>query len=154
MLDNPPSTQKIYTSTLLTLGIYFLYWCSASRSAIARAARRELLPSSWLLAIPGLNYLWIWQYAGALEFVSYRRIKRSDTFLLFVLATFLPYTILSSLPQGYSSYAPQLHEFLILAGIMLAVAVIGYILGLAFFCDVMQRKINKLRVQSPPMPHA
>lgn len=78
-------TKRIFLYHYLTLGFYFIVWCARSRREIQRSAGRQLIPTLWLLIVPFGNFWWMWQYSQALEYVSYRRIKGSDVFLLYVV---------------------------------------------------------------------
>lgn len=137
-----PGTLRIFLLHYLTLGFYFFYWCSRSRTAVNRAARQEIVPTTWLLAVPAANYWWMWKYGQALERVSFGRIKGGDTFLFFLLATYA-WTLLSgpfrwvvdfsSLKGGTLVWA------LVVTGIVLYLAEVT---GMAFFCAVTQRRIN------------
>ena len=148
---NRPSSRRIWTLSLLTLGLYFYYWCSHSRAEINRSAKQNLVPTCWYLIVPGLNYYWMWLYAEALQKVSYRRIKQSDVFLVYVIATSLIW-LPSSFGRGFSfntshataSVHPTLHTILLIIGIIAAIAVIMNAAGLAFFCNYTQGKINAL----------
>ncbi|MGH7237187.1 MAG: hypothetical protein ACREGF_01485 [Candidatus Saccharimonadales bacterium] len=143
---NKPSSGKIYLYNFLTLGFYFFYWCSRSRANINHSARQKLIPSTWLLAVPGGNYWWMWQYAGALDYVSYGRLKSSDTFLLYILATHA-FVLLSPLYyflSGPSHTTASLHTILLIIIIAIIIVFLISIAGAAFFCAVVQHKINAL----------
>ena len=141
--------MKIFLYHLLTFGLYFFYWCSKSREAVHLSAKQTLIPSPWFLAIPGLNYWWIWQYARALEFVSYGRIKASDNFLIFTLSTFLPIIIFSQvgafIPDNAADNVSE-HTAMIIVLVSLACFVILEVIGLALYCVTVQKKIDKLRI--------
>jgi len=134
------SRRKIFTYQALSLGFYFFYWCSKSRRDIIRSAGRPIIPSTWLLALPIGNYWWMWRYANALDFVSYSRIKYSDTFLLYIIVINLA---LIGEPVIRFNIQVQ-HISLTLILIALAVVWVTTIIALGFFCAVIQDKITKL----------
>lgn len=139
-----PSTAKIYVLSILTLGLYFFYWCSKSRVLVNQAAKKELVPATWLLAVPGVNYWWMWQYANALEHVSYKRIKAVDTFCYFLIGTGLLFIFSGGYPDVSSrDLGRNTHEIIVvlLSGLFLFVVLNS--IGLALFCSVIQNKINK-----------
>jgi hypothetical protein len=144
-----PSTAKIYTLSLLTFGWYFLYWCSKSRAAVNAAARQQLVPPTWYLVIPGLNFLWVWQYANALEIVSFQRIKAIDTFSYYLIATGVFFLIPGSFHVSRSDVGPTTHTLVIIAIIVAVIAVEFFALGLGFFCDRIQKKINAVTPNNP-----
>ena len=146
-----PSSRKIWSLSLLTLGLYFFYWCSRSRAEINRSAGQVLIPSSWYLVVPGLNYFWMWLYAGALQKVSYDRIKSSDVFLVYLVCASLltlPFTFgrgfnISS-PPATTTVHPSWHTILVIISVIFAISVIINAAGMAFFCNYTQANINAL----------
>ena len=147
---NQPSKSKIWLLSLLTLGLYFFYWCSRSRADINSSAKQPLVPSCWYLVVPGLNYFWMWLYAEALQKVSYKRIKASDVFLVYVIGTSLiglPWTLsrgFSYPSSATSTVHPTLHTVLLIIGIVVAVGTLVNAAGLAFFMSYTQGKISAL----------
>jgi len=124
----------------LSLGFYFFYWCSRSRRDIIRSAGRPIIPSTWVLALPVGNYWWMWRYANALDFVSYSRIKYSDTFLIYIIVINLAF-----IGEPVIRFTIQLqHISLTLVLIALAVIWVISVIALGVFCAVIQDKINKL----------
>jgi hypothetical protein len=145
-----PSSKEIWTKHFLTLGLYFFYWCSRSKADIESSAHQKMLPSAWWLAIPGLNFYWMWLYAEALEHVSYKRIKASDVFLLFVLgmsAWLIPASIPNfdfNLGSRGSTLPISWHTIIVILIVIGVVFLLLQIAGLAFFCSMVQKKINSL----------
>lgn len=137
-----PNRRKIWSLTLLTFGFYFFYWCAHSRSDVNRSAQAKLVPTTWLLAVPGGNYYWMWKYAEALEFVSFRRIKKADTFLLYMLTSHAWLLLTFGLEPNFN--AGWRFNNLVLAIFIgyLVACVLLEILGAAFFCATTQRKIS------------
>jgi hypothetical protein len=155
---NGTSTKKIYLYQFLTLGCYFFYWCSHSRKDINRAAGTKLIPSTWLLILPLANYWWAWRYANALEFVSYNRVKASDTFLLYIIGSSVAGGVVSVvryLPSN-AIKTTNLHSLIIAAIILGIIFLLLGIAGLGFFCAMIQNKINAiippLTATPPPSP--
>lgn len=91
-----------------------------------------------------LNYVWVWTYAGALETVSYGRIKATDTFSYFVIATGIFFLFPGGFQLAPSDIGRNTHELLVVGAIILVVAIEIMALGLAFFCDRIQNKINQV----------
>lgn len=148
---NRPSSSKIWLLSLLTFGLYFYYWCSHSRADVNRAAKLAIVPTCWYFLVPGLNYYWMWLYAGALQKVSFGRIKATDVFLVYVISTSLVGLPLSisrginfSSSSAPNSFNPTLHTFLVVAGIAIVVAALINAAGLAFFLNYTQGKINAI----------
>ncbi|MDB5185184.1 MAG: hypothetical protein JWN38_992 [Candidatus Saccharibacteria bacterium] len=139
MLEKP-STKKILLLSIITLGLYFFYWASKSGAQVNAAAHQKLVPSAWLLIVPFGGYWWVWYYGLALETVSFRRIRGSDVFLVYLIATlvFSPYSSFRVMPDVSGHHLWQF--ILIFLGISL---VIYGIIVSAVFCSVVQSKINK-----------
>jgi predicted PurR-regulated permease PerM len=95
--------------------------------------------------VPGGNYWWMWRYANALDFVSYGRIKYTDTFLLYIIALNLVFigTPFFRILTSFNG-TPSLHAVIIVAIILFVVLLITSIITLAFFCATIQDKISKL----------
>jgi hypothetical protein len=139
-----PSSKKIYLYTVLTLGLYFFYWCSKSKYDINNSAKQKLIPTTWLLALPGGNYWWMWKYSEALEIVSYERLKKSDTFLYYILGSHAWLLLTFGITPNFS-FGGRTHLSSTLITIILIyifVSIILEILGSAFFCTTMQKKIS------------
>lgn len=146
---NGISPKKVFLYQLLTLGLYYFYWCSKSRQAINKAAGRSMVPTTWLLVVPAWNYWWAWQYSNALEFVTYSRIKKSDTFAVYVIGSCFLFGTYSFFPDFSSdtSSSPNLHAILIIAGIVIGLLILASIVGFGFFCAITQKKINAITTQ-------
>jgi len=149
-----PSTRKIYLYHYITFGLYFFYWCSRSRTDINHSANQKLIPTTWLLALPGGNYWWMWQYAQALQHVSYRRLKAADTFLIYLIASHAWLLLTFGFQPSFSwgNHTGNFSHFLI--ALLIIYAVVCFLLeitGAAFFCATMQHKINALRAASHPV---
>ncbi len=144
-----PSTAKIYVLCVLTLGLYFFYWAAKSRALVNQAAKKELVPSTWLLAIPGVNYWWVWQYANALEHVSFQRIKAVDTFSYYLIGTGLLF-LSSGIPNFESNdLGRNTSEIVTVLLIALGLFIVLNSIGLAVFCSTIQKKINQTDPNAP-----
>lgn len=149
------NANKIYLYQFLTLGFYFFYWAQRTGKEVNQLAGRQMVPSAWYFALPGFGaYWWMWQYSDALYYTSRGRIKKSDTFLLF-----LAVTAAFGAPFGFGSHVPSpthsdtnisWHEFWILAVIIVGVAYLFAIFAIGFFCSYTQKKLNT--VFGPPAP--
>ena len=150
---NPPSKAKIWLLSLVTLGFYFYYWCVRSQIDVNRSAKQQIVPSCWYLAVPGLNYYWMWLYTEALQKVSYNRIKATDVFLVYVICTSflgLPLSIgnffnsSSSSNDSLGAVSPSLQTVLLVVGLLIAFAALANAVGLAFYMNYVQGKISAL----------
>lgn len=141
------SIKKIWLLNVVTLSLYYFYWCSQSRQDINKSAGQELIPSTWYLAIPGLNYYWVYQYARALEQVSFKRINGNDVFLIYIVgANFVTIAFSVFRPLTFESLStPSLYAMAMLLGLVILLFVVVSALGLAFFCAYVQRRVNALR---------
>ncbi|MDB5171120.1 MAG: hypothetical protein JWO35_814 [Candidatus Saccharibacteria bacterium] len=145
-----PSTAKIYIMHLLTFGLYFFYWCAKSRQAINQAARQQLVPKIWYLIIPGLSYWWVWEYANALEHVSYKRIRAVDTFSYYIIGTGFLF-LLPTFPYiGSDDLGRNDTQIITVLLIMLGILIVLTSIGLAFFCSTIQKKINQTTPKASP----
>lgn len=146
---NGPSTAKIYIYNVLTLGLYALFWSARSRRDIQKSAKTTLIPSPWLLIVPAGGYWWYWRYAEALEAVSFGRLSRSETYLLFILATHIPVVAVS-----YLNFIPtpevkndDFGPLLLYCGILFVVLYITFTIAMAFFMATMQKRIRNIQPQ-------
>jgi hypothetical protein len=138
------SAGKIYAYSLMTLGLYFLYWCARSRREINQAARQNLIPSPWLLVVPAANDWWMWKYAHALEHVSYGRVPYADTFLLYIIATLVPLSPLSFFDIFSDGQTVGISTWTMVV-IVAIILILMMSIGLAFFCSQVQQRINDAR---------
>jgi hypothetical protein len=140
------SLKKIWLLNVVTFGTYYFYWCAHSRQDINKSAGRELIPSTWYLAIPGLNYYWVWQYSRGLEQVSFKRINGNDVFLVYIVgANFVAiapsfFRLLTFNPAA----TPSVHAIIVIVGLIILLLILASALGLAFFCAYVQRRVNAL----------
>lgn len=140
------SAKKIYLYQFLTFGFYYFYWCSRSRRDINASAHKTVVPTTWLLVVPLWNYWWAWQYATALEAVSFARIKRPETFGIYIIATaflWIAFSAFDFIPNGTADHQ-TLKTIWIELSVIVAAAYVSIVAGLGFFCATMQNKINAL----------
>lgn len=147
-MPHSSSPNKVLLYCIFTLGLYFFYWSYKSRQAVIASARQQIIPTTWLLAVPLLNYLWMWQYSQALEKVTYLRIKASDTFLLFLAATIGPATISAI----FFDFVPEdtelkTEDIIIICILSFGSWLIVNAIALGLFCKIMQTKLNSLPKQ-------
>jgi len=148
---NSPSTKRIILLQIVTFGFYFFRWCSVSRREINQVLGRAKIPTTWLVALPAGNYWWMWQYAEGLEAVTRGRLKRSDTFLYYILATCfsLVFSNFGNFNFHSSNSSTDLHlSHNAIIGIVVGILVLVYLLvltGNTFFICVTQRRIDKAR---------
>jgi hypothetical protein len=144
---NGPSTKQIILKQLATLGLWHFYWCAQSRRDINTAAGKELIPPIWYLAIPGLNYWWAWHYAEALEIVTQKHIKASDTFGMYIIAIDIWILLLPIVSNIVSIYGDFNHKpsLGLVIGFFVAVLLAMLAIGSGLFCYLMQRKIDTVR---------
>ena len=140
------SVKKIWLLNIVTLGMYYFYWCSQSRRDINKSAGLALIPATWYLALPGLNYYWIWQYSRALERVSFKRINGNDVFLIYIVGAnfaaiaFSVFRLFTIDPTA----TPSINTLIIVFGLAIILLALATALGLAFFCAYVQRRVNAL----------
>lgn len=124
--------KQIWVNQLSSFGIYFFVWSVRGKKEINLALGKNEVPSAWFFALPFGGFWWMWQYASALQDLTSSRIKREETFLLYVIAVSAWY--FNPLP-GFD--IKGIFENLIASFLLL-------IVGHAFFMSMVQSKINKL----------
>jgi len=73
----------VYFFTLITFGIYLLYWMVSTKNEIN--SKGASIPTAWLIIIPIANLFWIYKYCEGFA----TKIKKDDNailwFILYVL---------------------------------------------------------------------
>src|ERR1700679_635094 len=69
--------------TIITLGIYGLYWFVTTKNAMKRLGAD--IPTAWLIIIPFVNIWWLWKYAGGVDHVTGGNISQIMAFWLMFL---------------------------------------------------------------------
>lgn len=128
----------------LSLGLYFVAWCSSSAKEVNASARQVLVTNAWYLLIPGLNFWWMWQYAFALERVTFKRIKAADVFVGYILITFIPTTFVSNISDFFRIFTGQSSTIIRATG-YLASAIILWIIGSSIFITKLHGKIDSFQ---------
>lgn len=96
------SVIAVLLLTLVTFGIYGLYWLVKSkREMVARGAE---IPTSWLLLVPIVNYYWQWQFASGVEHVTR---GRTQAIAVFLLALFFPLGMFIIVQSAFNKLADE-----------------------------------------------
>jgi hypothetical protein len=90
----------------------------------------------------------MWQYSKALEHVSYGRMKYTDTFLIYVAATFVPGMILSNLGNLIPDPNSGVEFSWVLFYALLMLMLLALWTGLTVFLIVMQKRISRISHQA------
>ncbi len=70
----------IYILSILTLGIYFIYWLVSTKNEINKSEAK--IPTAWLLILPIINLYWLYKYCN-----GFAKLKKSNiTISLFLLS--------------------------------------------------------------------
>jgi len=70
----------VYFFTLITLGIYGIYWAVSTKNEINSLGAK--IPTGWLLIVPIANLYWVYKYC---EGFAHKVKKDKDTLLWFIL---------------------------------------------------------------------
>ena len=140
-----PSTKKIILYHFLTGGLYFLVWCRRLGNELTQALRRKAAPSLWWFAIPGGGYYYIWQLSQSLHIATAGRIKSSFTFLAYVIALNVPFSIYPALSFSKSGQSEPSHDDLMALAIYVVVAAVTAIVAHGVYCVLVQDKVNAVR---------
>lgn len=80
--------------SIITLGIYSIYWTVVSKSEMnGRGAR---IPTAWLILIPFVNIWWLWKFCEGVEHVTRGAVTAAVAFILFWLLGVLGMGIIQS----------------------------------------------------------
>jgi hypothetical protein len=137
----PRNSRIILLYQVVTLGFYFIYWCWRSKNEVNRKAKGIKAPSVWWFLLPFGGYWWAWQYSQAVESATGGKLRYSDVFGFFLVATlgvlgsfWLPW------PTDFSGEEFSGTEAAIYFGLLyLAVVLVASIFPIA-----MQNRFNKL----------
>jgi ABC-type transport system involved in cytochrome c biogenesis permease subunit len=77
------SLVMIYILSILTFGIYLVYWFVKTKNELNGMGAR--IPTAWLLIIPIANIYWLYKYAEGFAKVT----KKESTILWFLLFLFV-----------------------------------------------------------------
>ncbi len=137
------NVRSIFLFQFLTLGFYFVYWCWRSKNEVNSKLGSKMAPTVWWFLVPFGGYWWAWKYAEAVEKATKRRIKYSDVFLYYLLAT-LGLFGLYWIPSPDRTIH---HDGSYNGGVVVAVLIVYFILFIGvmgIFPAAMQNRFNKL----------
>lgn len=86
----------------------------------------------------------MWQYAFALERVTFKRIKAADVFVGYILITFIPTTFVSNISDFFRIFTGQSSTIIRATG-YLASAIILWIIGSSIFITKLHGKIDSFQ---------
>ena len=123
--------------TVITFGIYGLRWLAETRNEFNETLNSKVIPTLWWFLVPFGAYWWVWHYSEAAEKATEGKIKRNDTFLLFILVTLAPGSLFQFDISG-DNLSKGVLAIIVLVGILVNLAVFS------IFPYVIQTKINSL----------
>ena len=89
------SILMVYLLSILTFGIYYLYWAVQTKEEMNSLGAN--IPTGWLLIIPIANLYWWYKYCDAFaKFVS----KDNNGVLYFIIVIILPIIIPAIVQSG------------------------------------------------------
>ncbi len=138
--------KRIYLNQVISFGFYFYYWCARSGGEVNKNLGKKVALSAWWFLVPFFGaYWWVWNYADGIDQATKRRIKKTDTFLIYILASnlwagfiYLPFNINIIDLQGFEQISLETIGIVIL--FLLAIMFSSY----SLFCAFIQSKINSL----------
>jgi hypothetical protein len=68
--------------SLITFGIYGLVWYVKTKNEMN--AKGAEVPTAWLIIIPILNLLWLWEFCQGVEMVTNKGLSGAMAFLLLI----------------------------------------------------------------------
>lgn len=83
----PRNSRLIPLYQILTLGLYFVYWCWRSKNEVNKKAKGLKAPSVWWFLVPFGCYWWAWQYSQAVESATAGKLRYSEVFGFFLVAS-------------------------------------------------------------------
>lgn len=81
--------------TLITFGIYGIYWCVVTRTEMCNKGAE--IPTAWLIIIPLVNIWWLWKYSEGVEKVTAGKMSGAVAFILLFLLGFIGMAIIQDL---------------------------------------------------------
>jgi hypothetical protein len=89
------SIPAMIVLTIITFGIYHLYWMVATKEDMLREGAD--IPTAWLLIIPIANLYWMWKWGEGVEHVTRGKMTAAVAFLLlWLLGAFIGPAILQA----------------------------------------------------------
>jgi hypothetical protein len=77
------SVAGVVILSIVTCGIYALYWHVATKSEMVEAGAD--IPTAWLLIVPIANIYWLWKWGGGIEHVTRGKLTAPVVLLLAIL---------------------------------------------------------------------
>lgn len=144
------SVKKIHLYQAATVGLYFFYWCARAGGEVNNSLNRRVVPSAWFFLIPYAGaFWWVWKFAEGLDEATQRYIKRSDTFLWFILASLAWWGGVGGFHGDFSSSGDHDTIWTLIVFGYLAVGLVVNIVLYGVFCAVTQKKINQYLTRNP-----
>ncbi len=84
----------IYVYTLITLGIYGIYWAVKTKQELNELGGD--IPTAWLIIIPIANLYWIYKYCEAFA----TKVKKDDNTILWFILYVLVGIIMPAIVQS------------------------------------------------------
>lgn len=88
------SVVGVAVLTILTCGIYGLYWIVKTKSEMN--AQGANVPTAWLILIPIVNIWWTWKFSEGVNHVTKGGMSAGVTFLLLWLLGIIGQAIVQS----------------------------------------------------------
>jgi FtsH-binding integral membrane protein len=88
------SVLAVIVLTLITFGIYHLYWYIATKEEMN--AQGANIPTGWLLIVPIANIYWMWKWSEGVEYVTRGKSSAATSFLLIFLLGVIGMAILQA----------------------------------------------------------
>jgi len=88
------SPVTMFLLGLFTLGIYHIFWQAGTSGEMD--ARVADIPTTWMLTIPILNLIWVWNYCQGVATVTNGAMSGGTAFIIYLLAGSLTPSIFQS----------------------------------------------------------
>lgn len=86
------SVAGVIVLSIVTFGIYFLYWHVKTKGEMVRAGAD--IPTCWLLIIPIASIYWYWKWCGGVEHMTRGRFSQPTAFLFCLLLPLISMAII------------------------------------------------------------
>lgn len=81
------SPAAIIGLTIITLGIYTIYWSVSTKNEMNRLGAQ--IPTAWLIIVPFVNIWWLWKYSEGVEKVTNAKMSGVMAFVLLWLISII-----------------------------------------------------------------
>ena len=78
------SPVKVFFLGFITLGIYHIFWLANTKGEMV--ARGADIPTTWMLIIPIMNWIWIWKYCQGVAQVTSGAMGAGVAFIIYLFA--------------------------------------------------------------------